>query len=62
MGRSAKSVTVSSGKIGKEAVAKRLEAEQNLKGNNDKLEVPDYLTKNQKNIFNFIKYELVNFL
>lgn len=60
MGRSAKSVTVSSGKIGKEAVAKRLEAEQNLKGNNDKLEVPDYLTKNQKNIFNFIKYELVN--
>ena len=60
MGRSAKSVAVSSGKIGKENIAKRLEAEQKLKGKNDKLEVPDYLTKNQKYIFNFIKDELVN--
>ena len=60
MGRSAKSVSVSSGKIGKETIAKRLEAEQNLKGNDDKLEVPDYLTKKQKDIFNFIKDELVN--
>lgn len=58
MARPAKSARVKTGTITKEEEAKRLELEDKLRGKNDKLVPPLYLTESQMEIFNYIMAEL----
>lgn len=58
MARPAKSAKVKSGTIPKEDEAKRIELEDKLRGKNDKLVPPIYLTASQMNIFNYVMSEL----
>ena len=46
------------GKIGKEQREKRIEEENRIKGNCDKLVPPEYLTDDQKKLFQYIMKEL----
>lgn len=46
--------------LSKEEINKRREAENKLKGNNDLIKPPSFLSSKQKRIFNFISKELVN--
>ena len=55
-----KTVDLISGHLTKEEINKRREAENKLKGNNDLIKPPSYLSSKQKRIFNFISKELVN--
>ena len=56
--RPAKSTRVKTGTITKEEEAQRLELEDKLRGKNDKLVPPLYLTESQMGIFNYIMAEL----
>ena len=58
MARPAKSARVKTGTITKEEEAQRLELEDKLRGKNDKLVPPLYLTESQMGIFNYIMAEL----
>ena len=58
MARPAKSARVKTGTITKEEEAQRLEIEDKLRGKNDKLVPPLYLTESQMEIFNYIMAEL----
>lgn len=58
MARPAKSAKVKSGTITKEEESKRIELEDKLRGKNDKLVPPIYLTVSQMDIFNYIMAEL----
>lgn len=58
MARPAKSARVKTGTIKKEDEAQRLEVEDKLRGKNDKLIPPLYLTEEQIAIFNYIMEEL----
>jgi P27 family predicted phage terminase small subunit len=58
MARPAKSARVKTGTITKEEEAQRLELEDKLRGKNDKLVPPLYLTESQMEIFNYIMAEL----
>lgn len=58
MGRPAKSVAVSDGKISVEEKEERLKIENSLKGCGDKIKPSKYLSKNQKKIFKNIVNEL----
>ena len=58
MARPAKSVKAKTGTITKEEEAQRLEIEDKLRGKNDKLVPPLYLTESQMDIFNYIMGEL----
>lgn len=58
MARPAKSVKAKTGTITKEDEAQRLEIEDKLRGKNDKLVPPLYLTESQMAIFNYIMEEL----
>lgn len=58
MGRPAKAISTSSGKIGKEKMQERLEQETKLKGKSDKIKPPTYLSFKQKKIFKYIVAEL----
>lgn len=58
MGRPAKSIKLKTGKISNEDIENREKAENNLKGNDDKIKAPIFLTKDQKKIFKFIVEEL----
>ena len=60
MGRPAKSIRIKTGKISNEEIENREKTENNLKGQNDKIRAPTYLTKKQKNIFKYIVNELNN--
>ena len=42
----------------KEEIEKRIENEEKLKGNADKIDPPDYLSENQRDLFYYIKKEL----
>lgn len=42
----------------KEEIQNRIDNEEKLKGNSDKIDPPDYLNKNQTDLFNYIKNEL----
>lgn len=42
----------------KEEIQNRVENEEKLKGNSDKINAPDYLDNNQVELFNYIKNEL----
>ena len=42
----------------KEELEERIENEEKLKGNSDKIDPPDYLNNNQASLFNYIKNEL----
>lgn len=58
MARPAKSVKTKTGTMTKEEEEKRLEIEDKLRGNNDKLLPPLYLSEEQKIIFFYIMEEL----
>lgn len=58
MGRPAKAVVAKTGKIAAEETEQRLEIEDKLRGKNDKLVPPLYLTESQMEIFNYIMSEL----
>ncbi|URZ06778.1 phage terminase small subunit P27 family [Clostridium felsineum] len=58
MARPAKSVNTSTGKIGKEEIEKRKQAEKLLRGNANKVKPPAYLSITQKKIFKKIVSEL----
>ena len=58
MARPCKSIETSTGKIGKEAIKARQEAEDNLRGSSDNIKAPSYLSPSQKKIFNNIIKEL----
>lgn len=58
MGRPAKNVEINSKHLTKEEKAKRLEKEEQYKVASDKVVAPDYLTKPQVEIFNYIVNEL----
>jgi len=58
MARPAKSVNVSSGKISNDDKDARAAEEARLRGGNDALVPPDYLTDEQRKIFMFIKSTL----
>lgn len=58
MARPAKSTRVKTGTIKKEDEAQRLALEDKLRGKNDKLVPPLYLTESQMAIFNYIMGEL----
>lgn len=58
MARPAKSARIKTGTIPKEEEAQRLELEDKLRGKNDKLIPPLYLTESQMDIFNYIMGEL----
>ena len=60
MARPAKAVASKTAKIGKEEKKARLEIEDKLKGKQDKLIPPLYLTDDQMSIFNYIMGELNN--
>ena len=55
-----KPVELMSKHLTKDEINKRREAENKLKGNNDLIKPPSYLTSNQKRIFKFIVKELNN--
>ena len=55
-----KTVDLISGHLSKEEINKRKEAENKLKGNNDLIKPPSYLSSKQKRIFKFIYKELLN--
>ncbi|MBU3146624.1 P27 family phage terminase small subunit [Clostridium sp. CF012] len=42
----------------KEEIQNRIDNEEKLKGNSDKIDPPDYLNNNQVDLFNYIKNEL----
>lgn len=54
MARPSKTIATSTGKISKEDKEIRLETERKLKGDNDEIKPAEYLTKRQKEIFNYI--------
>lgn len=58
MARPAKAVAAKSGKIGREEAEHRAAIEDKLRGKNDKLLPPLYLTESQMEIFNYIMGEL----
>ena len=58
MARPAKSARVKTGTITKEEETQRIELEDRLRGKNDKLVPPLYLTESQMWIFNYIMGEL----
>lgn len=58
MARPAKSAKTKTGTITKEEEAQRIEIEDKLRGRNDKLVPPLYLTESQMAIFNYIMEEL----
>lgn len=58
IGRPAKSVATQSAKMGKEEREARLKIEQSLKGDDDNIIAPDYLTESQQNTFYYIKTQL----
>lgn len=58
MARPAKAVAAKSGKIGREEEQQRAAIEDKLRGKNDKLLPPLYLTESQMEIFNYIMGEL----
>ena len=58
MARPAKTVKAKTGTITKEEEAQRLQIEDKLRGKNDKLVPPLYLTESQMAIFNYIMEEL----
>lgn len=60
MGRPAKSIAVSDGKISLEEKRERQQIENSLKGSADKIKPSTYLSKNQKKIFKNIVKELQN--
>lgn len=55
-----KPVELMSKHLSKEEINKRKEAENKLKGNNDLIKPPSYLSSKQKRIFKFISKELLN--
>lgn len=57
-GRPAKAAAVSSGKIGKNQKATRLEAEAALRGASDRLEPPDWLNDRQREVFHYVIEEM----
>ena len=57
-GRPAKAAAVSDGKIGKAARAQRQDTEARLRGTADKLTPPDWLSEDQKSIFQYVVDEL----
>lgn len=58
MARPSKSVNTSTGKIGKEEIEARKQAEESLRGNANKVKPPAYLSTSQKKIFKTIVSEL----
>lgn len=58
MARPSKAAAVMTGKIGKEQREKRIEEENRIKGNCDKLVPQEYLTDDQKKLFQYIMKEL----
>lgn len=58
MARPCKSANVISKNLTKEEKEKRIEIEEKLKGNSDKLIAPEYLSSSQKELFYYIKSEL----
>lgn len=58
MGRTAKSVGVTSKHLTKDEKKEREDIEKSIKGSDDKLVAPDYLTDEQKELFYFIIDEL----
>ena len=58
MGRSAKPVQLATGKATKQEMIQRLSAEAAIRGADDKLTAPDYLTDREKEVYNFILAEL----
>ena len=58
MGRPRKAVNTMSKNLTKQEKLERTEAEESLKGNRDKIIAPEFLTEEQKIIFNYIKDEL----
>lgn len=58
MPRPAKAIATKTGDLLKEETKQRTEVEKKLKGKNDKLKPPLFLSKNQKKIFKFIQNEL----
>lgn len=57
MSRSRKVIDISTGKIGKEKIQARKEAEKKLKANRDDLIAPEWLTENAKSEFNRVVYQ-----
>jgi P27 family predicted phage terminase small subunit len=53
-----KPVNLKAGAITKEEKRNRLDREQKLRGESDKISPPDYLNEQQKNVFNFVVEEL----
>ena len=62
MPRKAKPVDIATVRISNKQKEARREQEQKLKGNNDKLEAPAYLNSRQKEIFNNVRDELMQFI
>ncbi len=60
LARPCKSIETSTGKIGKEKIEERKQAEGKMRGSNDNIKPPSYLTSKQKNIFKNIVAELSN--
>lgn len=58
MARPCKNINLISKHLTKEEKEKRQESEAQLKGRADNINPPDYLNKNQVNLFNYIKSEL----
>ena len=58
MGRPAKPVAISSGKISKETKNKRKETEENLRGDCQKVIPPDWLNERQQQVFEYVAKEL----
>lgn len=58
MGRPAKPVAISSGKISKETKNKRKKAENELRGGSDLVTPPDWLNVRQHQIFEYVAKEL----
>ncbi|GAA0787990.1 phage terminase small subunit P27 family [Hathewaya limosa] len=58
MARPCKNINLMSKHLTKEEKQKREEAEESLKGRSDNINPPNYLSKNQRMLFNYIKDEL----
>ena len=58
MARPAKPLSETSGAMTKEQAAERDKAERRLRGKDDKIKAPSYLTNAQKKVFNYIVNEL----
>lgn len=58
MGRSAKPPQAATGKIGKEEKAQRLAIESAVRGADDKLDAPEWLSDEEKEVYNFVLNEL----